>query len=85
MDEKDFIVAYSTSRCDIGRAIYYSNLVSEYQYALSRWSYKKWGDIVGYNNQSWCSVRAENAADALNEFFKKLKNERSDKNATARN
>ena len=82
MDEKDFIVAYSARRCDIGRACIYEDLVSQYQFALDRWKLKTWGAIVSYNNQLWCSVKAETAADALEEFFKKLKKERYDKNAS---
>ena len=73
----EYIVAYNSSevniRCKCDDIDFCHNEMNDmYIWALSRYPDKTYGDIVAYNNQDWCVVDAENAADALKVYFEKV-------------
>ena len=77
-----YIVAYSPSEVNIRQAIIdekycHCKMTNMYKLALSRYKDKVFGDLVAYNNQFWCSVEANNSADALRKFFDKEAMQRS--------
>lgn len=69
---REYIVAYSTTRCDISVESYNSYLVKEYWLALQKYPDKIWGDVVCHNNQVWCTVYADYPKDALDKAFIKM-------------
>jgi len=79
MDNKlyEFIIAYNSTECSIQAILgphepknkywYEQALASKHNYGV------KYGDVVGWNNQFWCSVRADNAKEALDIFLEKMR------------
>lgn len=75
----EFIICYRSIACDIiavEDGFYGVMQKQRYQEALSHplrshnWEY---GDLVPWNNSFWCSVKADNAMQALDIFMTKMK------------
>ena len=79
MGKREFIVAYNSDSCRIERFIpsykYCLDLLHMYNFALKKHAYE-YGDIVPWNNQFWCVVKAENCKEAFDIFGEKLKGRR---------
>ena len=79
MDEKlyEFIIAYASTNCSVQAVLGSKEPENKYWYeqalACKHNMYGvKYGDLVFWNNQCWCSVRAHNAKEALDIFIEKL-------------
>lgn len=71
-----FIVAYSGDEINIrskasDESFCHNQMTDMYEWALSRYPDRKYGDSATYNNQNWGAVMADNAADALKAFLEK--------------
>lgn len=80
--KEEFIVAYNTTSCQIDAAWVDKFYPDEYgpkkmyEHAIfCHLNLYKYGDIVPYNNQLWCSVQAENAKEAFDIFIEKFDKE----------
>lgn len=72
----EFIIAYNSTECSIQANLGNYEPDNKYWYgqALAHKSNQgaKYGDIIGWNNQFWGSVRANNAKEALDIFLDKM-------------
>lgn len=81
-DEYEFIIAYNKEDCEIScvecgwRGVQMKCLYKEGLNHPSEIKYQ-YGDIIGWNNQFWGSVKARNAKEALDRFFEKWKEQDS--------
>lgn len=79
MDE--YIVAYDSRELNIRQKAIdeffcHGEMTELYNSALNRHKCRKYGDIVGWNNQFWGVVEAESAAKALSVFIEKMKEDK---------
>lgn len=73
----EFIIAYSPTDCSIQANFDLHEPENKYLYeealAHKHGQDAKYGDIVGWNNHFWCSVRANNAKEAFDIFIEKFR------------
>lgn len=70
-EEQEYIISYANDFYSVNQAYWFSERKADYLYALSRYHLKE-GDIVLWNNQYWCSVKAKNAKSAFEKFWEKF-------------
>lgn len=76
-DKASYIVAYSSSEANVRLMLDDINfcnreMLDSFLFGLSRYPDKNRDDIIGWNNQFWGIVDADNAMDALKKFMDKL-------------
>lgn len=81
-DKPSYIVAYDSTEAKVrllmhDRKFYNREMLDTFLRALSRFPDKNRDDIVGYNNQYWGIVDADNAKEALDAFMSKMHQKRS--------
>lgn len=77
---QEFIVAYNSRECNIRQKaddeqFCHDEMTKMYDWELSHHNCV-YGDIIGWNNQFWGVVEAENSYEALIIFMEKMKKER---------